>query len=210
MTGTEHPMAPNDKTLPRLTHDLPGTGGRIKEQPDDFIVEEIPLYLPSGEGTHLFLLIEKRNVTTFRAIQLLARRLGRNQREFGVAGLKDAAAVTRQYVSIEHVAPEEVDGLDLPGIKVVDRTMHRNKLKRGHLKGNRFSVVIRDPFAGSEERARAVLDGVGEADGPCPARGSQLLRSTEVWCSQEHSPPGQGSSSRGLSRFCRRADRRAA
>ena len=158
MTGTEHPMAPNDKTLPRLTHDLPGTGGRIKEQPDDFIVEEIPLYLPSGEGTHLFLLIEKRNVTTFRAIQLLARRLGRNQREFGVAGLKDAAAVTRQYVSIEHVAPEEVDGLDLPGIKVVDRTMHRNKLKRGHLKGNRFSVVIRDPFAGSEERARAVLD----------------------------------------------------
>ena len=150
-------MAPDASSLPRFTRDLPGTGGRIKDGPDDFIVDEIPLYLPTGKGTHLYLLIEKRNVTTFRAIQLLAKRLGRKQRDFGVAGLKDAAATTRQYVSIEHVAPEEVDGLELPGIKIVDRTLHGNKLKRGHLKGNRFSVVIRDPSAGSEERAREVL-----------------------------------------------------
>ncbi len=151
-------MVRESESLPRLTEDLPGTGGRIKDEPDDFLVEEIPLYVPCGEGTHLYMLLEKRNVTTFRAVQLLAKRLGRNQREFGVAGLKDSAATTRQYISIEHVASKDLDDLDVPGITIVDRALHRNKLKRGHLKGNRFTVVIRDPSSGSRERARAVLD----------------------------------------------------
>jgi tRNA pseudouridine13 synthase len=150
-------MAGGSDPLPFLTSDLPGSGGRIKDDPDDFIVEEVPLYEPSGAGTHLYLRIEKKGIPTFEAVQRLARELGRSPRDFGVAGLKDAAAVTRQYVSIEHTAPDAVKGLAIPGVRILEAKLHKNKLKKGHLKGNRFRITVRDPAAGGEEKARAVL-----------------------------------------------------
>jgi len=151
-------MAAGADALPFLTAGLPGTGGRIKDGPEDFVVEEVPLYEPSGEGTHLYLLIEKIGIPTFEAVQRLARELGRSPRDFGVAGLKDAAATTRQYVSIEHVAPGAVEGLELPGVRILEAKLHGNKLKKGHLRGNRFRIVIRDPAGGAGETARAVLE----------------------------------------------------
>jgi len=151
-------MAAGTDALPFLTAGLPGIGGRIKVEPEDFIVEEVPLYEPSGEGTHLYLLIEKSGIPTFEAIQRLARELGRSPRDFGVAGLKDAAATTRQYVSIEHVAPAAVAGLEIPGVRILEAVLHGNKLKKGHLRGNRFRIVIRDPAVGAEETASAVLE----------------------------------------------------
>src|SRR5262245_24710879 len=52
------PLAPQ----PLLTADLPGVGGRIKMQPEDFEVEEVPAYEPSGAGPHLYLWLEKRDI----------------------------------------------------------------------------------------------------------------------------------------------------
>ena len=47
---------------PFLTPDLPGTGGRIRVAREDFLVEEVPLYEPGGEGTHRYLFIEKKYI----------------------------------------------------------------------------------------------------------------------------------------------------
>ena len=94
--------------LPYLTVDLPGIGGTIKRSEEDFIVEELPLYPPSGEGTHTYFCIEKHGLTTFAAIDRVARALGERSRDIGYAGLKDARAVTRQVLSLEHVEPQRL------------------------------------------------------------------------------------------------------
>ncbi len=116
--------------------------GRYKSDSDDFVVEEVPLYEPCGEGSHTYLWIEKRGRSTFDAIAALARALGRRDRDFGVAGLKDARAVTRQWVSIEDVPPASVEGLQLDGVVVLAARAHTNKLKLGHLRGNRFRITV--------------------------------------------------------------------
>jgi tRNA pseudouridine13 synthase len=141
-----------------LTADLPGIGGTIRDRKEDFFVEEVPLYEPGGTGTHLYLLIEKSGMSTFEAIWKLSRALERKPSEFGSAGLKDSEAVTRQYISIEHVSPAAVKNLELEGIRILDAVFHTNKLKMGHLKGNRFRIRVRQPRPGATERAAAVLE----------------------------------------------------
>ncbi len=88
-------------SIPYITAHLPGTGGTIKSQVEDFQVEEIPLYPFAGVGEHAYLLIEKRGTSTYNAISILAKAIGRRSVDFGYAGLKDAQAVTRQWISIE-------------------------------------------------------------------------------------------------------------
>lgn len=130
--------------LPYLTASIPGVGGRIKSRRDDFRVEEVPLYEPSGEGTHVYFRIEKIGVPTMGAVNQIARALGTKSHAIGYAGLKDADAVTTQTLSLEHIDPALIEGLDLPGIRVLSVAKHTNKLKLGHLAGNRFAIKIRD------------------------------------------------------------------
>ena len=153
MTATQPPVE-----LPCLTADLPGIGGVIKRYNEDFMVEELPLYLPSGEGTHVYFGIEKQGMTTLAAMAAIARVLGRKAHDIGYAGLKDAHAVTRQTFSLEHVAAERIEKLDLPRIKVLWVNRHRNKLKLGHLAGNRFVLKIRDGHTDARARAGTILD----------------------------------------------------
>ena len=140
-----------------LTEDLPGTGGRIKAQPDDFIVTEVPLYEPCGEGDHVYLYVEKQGIGSLEAAEQIARALGRPRAAVGLAGLKDAQAVTRQWMSLERVDADLAGRLHLPGIKILQVRRHRNKLKIGHLAGNRFEVRIRGCRPGSREVAARVL-----------------------------------------------------
>jgi tRNA pseudouridine13 synthase len=140
-----------------LTATLPGTGGTLRQEPADFFVEEIPLYEACGDGTHLYLTIEKSGITTFDLLHLLARALRIPVREIGYAGLKDARAVTRQTVSVAMRRPEEVSGLNLPGVRILDARLHRNKLRLGHLAGNRFRIRIHDPEPEALQRAEAIL-----------------------------------------------------
>jgi tRNA pseudouridine13 synthase len=127
-----------------LTEGLPGTGGSIKGGVEDFVVEELPLYGPSGEGPHTFFEIEKRGISTFQAIRSVANALGVSPNRIGYAGLKDAQAIACQVLSVEGPPPEAVMALDLPGIRVRWAERHRNKLKIGHLRGNRFTIRIAD------------------------------------------------------------------
>jgi len=126
-----------------LTQNLPGIGGSIKERVEDFIVEELPLYPPSGEGQHTFFEIRKVGLSTFQAVQSIARALGVPPRTVSYAGLKDAQATTCQGLSVEGVPPEAVLALDIPTIQVLWAERHSNRLKIGHLRGNRFTIRIR-------------------------------------------------------------------
>jgi tRNA pseudouridine13 synthase len=127
-----------------LTASHPGTGGRIKAAPEDFVVEEVPVYEPCGEGDHLFVRIEKRGMSTFDAIRKIARELRVPEESVGYAGLKDKAAITRQTISLERVEEERVRALAIDGLRVLDTARHRHRLRIGHLAGNAFDVVVRD------------------------------------------------------------------
>lgn len=143
--------------LPRLTAQLPGTGGTIKETPADFFVEEIPAYLPSGEGSHLYLLIEKQGLTTFSLLQELARQLGVRDRDCGYAGLKDARATTRQWVSVPEVPESAIQSFTLENARVLEHSRHTNKLRPGHLRGNRFRIHIHNTAEEALVRATEIL-----------------------------------------------------
>lgn len=140
-----------------LTAELTGTGGSIRQQPEDFQVDEIPLYEPSGTGDHLYLWVEKSGLTTYDLLRELANALKCDERDLGYAGLKDARAVTRQTVSVPLRKPEEIIGLEIPGVTILAARLHRNKLRPGHLAGNRFRIRIHQPGPDSLQRAAAIL-----------------------------------------------------
>jgi tRNA pseudouridine13 synthase len=87
--------------------------------------------------------VEKRGVSTLDAVEALATELGQPAREFGFAGLKDARAVTRQWLSIHDVDPARAEKAECPGVRVLAASRHENKLRMGHLRGNRFGIVLR-------------------------------------------------------------------
>ena len=140
-----------------LTHDIPGTGGIIRHLPEDFFVDELPLYHPVGDGEHLYVHIEKKGLTTLDVIRMLSKALSCKEKDIGYAGLKDAHALTRQTLSIPLRNPSDLDHLMLPGVKVLWAKRHQNKLKPGHLAGNFFRIRIRDPHPKGFERARSIL-----------------------------------------------------
>jgi tRNA pseudouridine13 synthase len=129
---------------PLLTADLPGIGGRIKASVDDFEVVEIPAYAPCGQGEHLYLWVEKRSLGAEYFIRQLAQRLNLAPGDVGTAGLKDRHAVTRQMVSVPYSAEANLPRLEGDGIRLLSVSRHTNKLRPGHLLGNRFRILIRD------------------------------------------------------------------
>lgn len=130
-------------SFPRLLSELEPCQGEIKSDYDDFVVEEVPLYSPRGDGTHVYVFVEKTGLSTGQAAHDIARSLGVGTRDVGYAGLKDARAVARQWFSIEHVDPDAVRKLTIPRIRILDVKRHGNKLKIGHLRENRFVIRVR-------------------------------------------------------------------
>jgi tRNA pseudouridine13 synthase len=130
-------------TPPLFTAELPGVGGRVRVRDEDFEVEEVPSYEPSGSGDHLYLWVEKRGIAPEFFARLIATRLGTHPGNVGTAGLKDRHAVTRQWVSVPKECEPNVGKLDGDGIRVLKTGRHTNKLKPGHLRGNRFRILIR-------------------------------------------------------------------
>lgn len=133
--------------LPYQLRDFRRAPGLLKTDYEDFVVEEVPLYEPAGEGPHTYVWLEKAGLGTPQAISDLARALGVKRQAIGFAGLKDSRGVTRQWLSIEHVPPEQITALSIPRLNVLQVTSHRNKLKLGHLRGNRFRIRVRDTEA---------------------------------------------------------------
>jgi tRNA pseudouridine13 synthase len=155
--------------LPYLSAELPGTGGALRVSDEDFAVEEIPAYLPAGDGPHVFAWIEKRGVNTMQAVRELARAVGAAERDVGSAGLKDRHAVTRQWLSFPPpVTPEALLATEVRGVRVLSASRHGNKLRTGHLRGNRFTIVVRGVDGAADQaaaRAGAVLALLAQAPG---------------------------------------------
>ncbi len=140
--------------------------GRIKDAPEDFVVEEIPLYEPQGTGDHLYVRFTKRDLTTEQVVRSFADAVGVQARDIGVAGLKDKVAVTTQTISIPVPKPgagfdDRVRSLSLPGVVIREATRHANKLRTGHLAGNRFTIVVRGLDEADVDFVRASLERLG-------------------------------------------------
>jgi tRNA pseudouridine13 synthase len=149
-------LAPRE--VPLLTADLPGTSGSVRLSAEDFRVEELPLYQASGEGAHLYLLVEKAGRTTPDVAREIGRALSVRERDVGYAGLKDKRAVTVQRFSVPVPprSPEFAQRGALAsgnGWRVLSAALHGNKLRTGHLRGNRFRIAVRGTLPGALERA---------------------------------------------------------
>ena len=139
---------------------------RIRTTPEDFFVEEVPGFEPSGSGEHLLLTVEKRGMNTAFAAKRIAQWAGVGEMAIGYAGMKDRHAVTRQRFSVhlpKRVAPD-LEALQDGELRVVDHHWHARKLPRGALAGNRFVLVLREVHGDREAiegRLRAIAaDGV--------------------------------------------------
>jgi tRNA pseudouridine13 synthase len=156
-------------SLPLLSADLPGTGGSLRADVADFEVEEVPAYAAAGEGGHVLAWIEKRGLTTIQAIRLLAGAIGVHERDVGAAGMKDRHAVTRQLLSFPPPAtPEALLAVQVDGVTVLRADRHPHKLRTGHLRGNRFRLVVRGVASSADEaaaRAHAILARLAEPPG---------------------------------------------
>ncbi len=198
--------APHRESLPYLTADVPGIGGVVRSRPEDFRVVERPLYLPCGEGEHLYVRVTKRGLSTPDLVLRLSSVLGIKAMSIGVAGLKDARAVTTQLVSLHGIRPEALARIRLDeqilAVEVLGR--HRNRLRTGHHAGNEFTLVVHEVSPEAADSVPRMLEvlrrrGVPNYFGPQrqgrkgqnflvgaqllidPRRRAQLSRSTRQW-----------------------------
>lgn len=157
-----------DLILPYISSDLPGVGGVLRAAPDDFVVEEVPLYEAQGDGQHLYVNITKVGLTT-KEVQLgLERLFGLKKGDVSFAGMKDKRARTTQTFSLNvgHKPPvfAEMAGAQIETglpVKVNWVRFHSNKLKPGHLLGNRFVIRIRELASAPEDvlpQAQAIVE----------------------------------------------------
>ena len=120
------------------------TEGTIKNRPSDFKVDEIPLYDPAGNGEHLYLGIRKVNVSHEELVRCIARAFNVKPKSVGTAGRKDKCAITTQTISVHLPGQDPALPVLGEGLDILWSSRHCNKLRTGHLIGNRFSIMIRD------------------------------------------------------------------
>ncbi len=140
--------------LPFISHDIAGIGGLLRTEPEDFIVQEIPAYEPCGEGEHLIIEVTKRQITTQAISTELAHLLSCSPEAIGYAGMKDRQAVTTQRFSIPATA--SLSTLESCSGQVRVLGLHRNKIRKGHLLGNRFRIRIRKAHPDWKARCQSI------------------------------------------------------
>jgi tRNA pseudouridine13 synthase len=139
---------------------------RLAASPEDFLVDEEPLYAASGEGAHTFVRIEKRLRNTEEVARALARLAGVHPAEVGYAGRKDRVAIAKQWLSVPGLDPAQVCGFEGDGFRVLEAVRHPHKLRTGQLRANRFELVVRELSPGQVEQAEARLRVLAECGMP--------------------------------------------
>mgnify|MGYP000480480293 CR=1 FL=1 len=96
-----------------------GIGGEIKRLVEDFVVEEIseegiicstsnPPEVAEGSGDYTWFIMMKRGLDSLSAVRKIARYFKISSKRFSLAGLKDARALTAQFVCVSGLSPEEL------------------------------------------------------------------------------------------------------
>lgn len=154
MTITDSTRACEDNNIPApffAKQPLPYALGKpllsadLKQQPNDFFVEEVLGFLPEGEGEHVFLWIEKKGMNTQQVVDNIARLAAVRANKVSYSGMKDRQAVTRQWFSV-HLPGKQVfdwQALNSDNISVLKVERHLRKLRRGVHKANRFVITLK-------------------------------------------------------------------
>src|SRR5688572_19685927 len=187
-------------------HGGPVGNARLRVAPEDFVVREWLGWEADGHGDHLLLRVRKRGANTMWVAKQLARLAKIHPRDVGFAGLKDRDAVAEQAftVPVRSAIGEAWLGVAGEGFEVVAAARHRRKLKRGALKGNDFTIVLR-AFDGDpqvlEQRLRAIAaDGIPNYFGPQRfGRDAGNLRTALAWFTDGIAPPDRWQRSFALS-----------
>ncbi len=139
--------------LERYVTSTRGDGGRVKEEPADFVVKEVFPMTPSDRGRFLIVEIEKEGWETHHLVRDISRALGISRGRISYAGVKDKRAQTTQLFSVEDVEQSRIDALNIPGARL--RAIgHRNRrIYLGEHSGNRFSILVRGCGLSGEELA---------------------------------------------------------
>jgi len=152
--------------LPYITESSPGIGGQLRVTPEHFVVDELPLYEPEDQGQHLYVRLTKVGMTTKDVQKQLEKLFEQGRNDVGFAGMKDKHARTTQTFSLK--IGHQSDDFPAEAIKRIEENMsvtvewarlHKNKLKNGHLLGNRFTIVITDldmPAAEALEQVQSI------------------------------------------------------
>ncbi|EOB9996263.1 tRNA pseudouridine(13) synthase TruD [Cronobacter sakazakii] len=178
----------------RWLHGQPQGQGRLKASPTDFQVVEDLGFAPDGDGEHLLVRIRKTGCNTRAVADALAKFLGIAAREVSFAGQKDKYAVTEQWLCARLPGKEmpAMRAFTLEGCEVLEFARHRRKLRLGALKGNRFSLVLRDITHRDEIEQRLSLiseKGVPNYFGPQRfGRGGSNIYQAKRWA-QTGQPP---------------------
>jgi tRNA pseudouridine13 synthase len=150
-----------------------GVGGKIRQQLDDFVVEELLVdgslasvvaptetWEPVGDGRYLICVLVKRRWDTFLATQEVARRLHISQKRVRFAGIKDTKALTGQHISLQSVSPNAVADVDIKDIVLYPKQFSRERMYSQRIQGNRFHITVRDidqPVSVAQERCQSTL-----------------------------------------------------
>lgn len=137
----------------------PGIGGVIRHLPEDFLVEEILVngslaeIFPSRKKPingdvpllqrHLLCILVKRNWDNLQAVKAITRQLGINMRQVGIAGLKDAKALTAQHITMEGISAEDLQKVKIKDLNIYPVGYFNVKLSPHFLLGNSFKITIR-------------------------------------------------------------------
>lgn len=148
--------------LPLIKGDLPGVGGEIKSKPEHFKVEEILPYAPCGEGEHLFVTVRRSGWNTADVAKVLAKCFDCKNHEVGWGGRKDKHAITIQTFSIRlplHISLTEAETkLEALPFEIIGLKRHINKLKTGHVAGNRFEITVSQVEPDALANAQAIAE----------------------------------------------------
>ncbi len=123
----------------------PQVRAELRSRPEDFQVVERLDFEFSGDGEHDVLWIEKTGANTVWVARSLARFAGVPLRDVGYAGMKDRAAITRQWFSVRRPSGAGTDwtSLTIPGVKLLTTSRNQRKLRQGAHCGNAFRIALR-------------------------------------------------------------------
>ena len=145
----------------------PPVSGVTRQVPEDFTVEEVLGFKPTGAGEHVLLQIRKRDLNSHDLAGRLARLAGVAPGAVGYCGLKDRRALTTQWFSVALPGCPEPDWTRLndQDVELLRRIRHRRKLRRGSHRGNCFEIRVRD-LVGDQVALISALEGIAAGGVP--------------------------------------------